>query len=197
MIQQNSHYLGQTSQSAVKSYSLEDIEYIRVQATQKKIPVLQKEKAQQIWELVQTIKPTKILELGTAIGYSGLILTHTNAQLVSVDLDANAQQQAKIVFDSHQRQVTLIHADGIQAMNDLVASNQKFDIIFIDFAKKKYLLAYELAKKLVVKGGYIVSDNVCMPVLTDYLAHVMQDPQCVSTLIEYGDGLLLSEFNSE
>jgi predicted O-methyltransferase YrrM len=175
-------------------YSLHSIDNIREQAVAKHIPVLHKEKAQQLWDLIQTIKPKKVIELGTAIGYSGLILTHTHAQLISIDTDAIALQQAQELFQRYHRQATVMHCDGIVALETLIANAQTADIVFIDFAKKKYLPAYELAKKIVVKGGYIICDNVCMPVLSEFLTHVMQDTSCVTTVLEIGDGLLLSEF---
>ena len=127
------------------------------------IPIIGSEKGEWLQQIVQKIKPKKILELGTANGYSGIILGSKGAKLTTIEQEAELAEEAECNFQQFKIQADVIIGDGVAIVHDLAKDKKNlgtFDIIFIDFAKKKYLSVLEDCLKLVQKHGFIIADNI-------------------------------------
>ncbi|SDC19161.1 O-methyltransferase [Shouchella lonarensis] len=108
-------------------------------------------------------QPKRILEIGTAIGYSAIrmALAIPSAHIVTIERDPVrfAQAEGFVTEAKLQDRITLIHADATEAVNQVVHF-QPFDVLFIDAAKGQYRTFFEQYEPFVKAGGVIWSDNV-------------------------------------
>ena len=162
---------------------------------QRGIPILGKEKGTWLYNKIQQTQPKKVLELGTALGYSGIILGSEGAQLITVEMNPELAEQASRVFQSFHTDAQVVVKDGVQHVKELASkprNHGKFDVIFIDFAKSKYIAVLDDCLKLVTKGGMIIADNITFVGCADYKDAVMKHPQLKTEIISIKDGMSCS-----
>lgn len=130
------------------------------------VPIV-KDKTHEILEqIVKEENPKHILEIGTAVGYSGItMLEASDADLVTIEHDKKLAKLAKANFKNHHllKRVNIILADCLVALARLVASNKYdkyFDFIFLDGPKAQYTQMFDLLMILLADGGTLVVDNV-------------------------------------
>ncbi|MCI5971234.1 MAG: O-methyltransferase, partial [Oscillospiraceae bacterium] len=104
------------------------------------VPIIQKETMHFLKFLMSVIKPEKILEIGTAIGYSSLVFSQylkEGGKIITVELD---EDMAKIALENFKKaqnkSIKLIIGDGGDV---LLNTNEKFDVVFLDANKSLYL----------------------------------------------------------
>ena len=123
-------------------------------------PLILDDSAKFFIETIKSDQPKKILEIGTAIGYSGsLILTNCGGELVTVEKN---EQSAKIATENFARQglsdrVKVINCDAKEFIDNC---NDKFDFIFLDGPKAQYLHYKEKLIDCLNVGGVLFADNV-------------------------------------
>lgn len=160
------------------------------------IPILGREKGTWLWNKVKHVQPERVLELGTANGYSGTILGSEGAELITIDINEEIVKEAQRNFTKFSTNAVVIVGDGVQEVQKLVSHQQNlesFDIIFIDFAKSKYIEVLDNCLKLVKKNGFIIADNISMEGCQNYKMAVLKHPQLKTELIRIKDGLSCSE----
>src|SRR3989344_5302151 len=120
------------------------------------IPIVGHDKGKWLYEKVIETQPEKILELGTANGYSGVILGHENAELITIEIDEKIAEEAKNNFKIFGINAKVIIGDAVEEAKKIANEKKNagsFDLIFIDFAKKKYMEVLDDCIKLVRKNG--------------------------------------------
>jgi len=157
------------------------------------IPIIGPEKGTWLYQMVKEIKPKRVLELGTANGYSGIILGSEGAELTTLELDPKMAKEAQINFTKHKIKAKVIVGDAVEMIRLL---DDKFDIIFIDFAKKKYLDVLEDAIRLCKEKGFIIADNITMEGCQDFKEAVLNHPKLKTEIINIKDGLSCSQLES-
>ena len=116
--------------------------------------------------LLKTIKDnsvTAILEIGTAIGFSGIkMLENSNAKLTTVEKYEKYYLVAKDNFErlGYNDRVCQIFGDARNEMQNLINEGKKFDFIFLDGPKGQYLSYLPMLDKLLIDGGIIFADDV-------------------------------------
>src|SRR3989344_5051052 len=154
------------------------------------IPILGSKKGAWLLQKVQETKPKKILELGTANGYSGCILGSEGAELTTIDVNAIIAEEARQNFKRYGINAQVVVGDAVEIIKKLAKEKSEYyDLIFIDFAKNKYIEALEPSIELVKKGGLIIADNITMDGCQDYKEAVLHHPQLKTELIPIKDGL--------
>jgi len=154
------------------------------------IPILGSKKGAWLLQKVQETKPKKILELGTANGYSGCILGSEGAELTTIDVNAIIAEEARQNFKRYGINAQVVVGDAVEIIKKLAKEKSEYyDLIFIDFAKNKYIEALEPSIELVKKGGLIIADNITMDGCQDYQEAVLHHPQLKTELIPIKDGL--------
>ncbi|HLD39834.1 MAG TPA: class I SAM-dependent methyltransferase [Candidatus Nanoarchaeia archaeon] len=157
------------------------------------IPILRSKKGAWLLQKVQEIKPQRILELGTANGYSGCILGSEGAELTSIDVNAIIAEEARQNFKKYEIKAQVLVGDAVEIIKRLAKEKAEYyDLIFIDFAKNKYITVLENCITLVKKGGFIIADNITMDGCQDYQEAVLHHPQLKTELIPIKDGLSCS-----
>lgn len=131
-------------------------------ASEHNVPIVTKEVAEYIKFMLEMHKTKDVLEVGTAIGYSGTIMAQVikkNAgKLVTIEIDEERYNQARENFaKSGLDNVTQIFGDANEEIKKL---DQKFDFIFIDAAKGKYKNFFDDSWELLNEDGIIFIDNI-------------------------------------
>lgn len=172
---------------------LQDLEY---ESISQGIPIVGRGKGTWLLGKVREIQPERILELGTANGYSGIILGSEGAELTTIDINPEITKKARENFAKFNVNARIVIGDAVQVVQKMMLdenNEETFDLIFIDFAKEGYMKVLENCIRLVKKGGLIVADNITFPGCQDYHKAVLKHPQLRTEIIVIKDGMSCSE----
>ena len=139
---------------------MQKLDDIKLYGRAKGFPIILDEGANFLCDFVATQKPKTILEIGTAIGYSGsLMLLNCDAKLTTIEINEDTAQIAKTNFEQMELtdRVQVIVGD---AGNVLMTLDNKYDMIFLDGPKGQYIKYLPTLLTLLNKSGYLVADNV-------------------------------------
>lgn len=183
---------------------------LREYAEENHVPIIEEECEEFYNFLINTTKPKKILELGTAIGYSAISFSMNESveRLVTVEINEDMVKIAKenIKKSGLEDKIEIVHSDAYEY---LIESSDTFDFIFIDAAKGQYEKYFEEAIKLLNRDGIIVCDNVLfrgmianqelvkrrkitiVKRLRKFLKDIKDDDRFYSSIVPIGDGALL------
>lgn len=174
------------------------------------VPVISKTGAQILKQTVILTRPTKIIEIGTGIGYSGLImLKNSNARLYTVDFNEKNLSAARKNFEKYgyADRVDIIAGDASDIVPLLTG---EADLIFLDGPKGRYYEYYPYLKNLLPRGGVLLCDNVlysgrvsgesetphAKQTITErlnlFFDLLKSDEDMITSVIPAGDGLSLS-----
>lgn len=111
--------------------------------------------------LVAMIKPKRILELGTYVGYSAICLAENlpeDGKLITIDIDDEIEDMAREYINASPRasKIEFIVADALKWLEEC---NETFDLIFIDANKRHYIEYYNAVFDKLTPGGFILADN--------------------------------------
>ncbi len=187
---------------------------IKKEALANKVPILQDKSLELIRLILRIKEPKKILEIGTAVGYSAInFVDELNGNVFVKTIEKNEnmynianQNISKVGFVDN---IDVILADATKYLPNLKEDNV-YDVIFIDAAKGQYLKFLENAIRLIKNGGVIIADNVLFKgrVLSDYNEHkyrtavnrlrnyiniINNDKRLKSTILDIGDGVAVSK----
>lgn len=126
------------------------------------VPIVTKEVAEYLRFLVSSYKIKNILEIGTAIGYSGILMAkeikENNGKLYTIEIDEERYNLAQENFKkSGLSNIISIKGDALEEVKKI---NDTFDFIFIDASKGHYMEFFEDSYKLLNKDGIIFIDNI-------------------------------------
>lgn len=186
-------------------------------ARQENIPIIQHEVVAYFRLLLQTLQPKHILEIGTAIGFSALLMAEyaPDAKITTIDRNEEMIGFAKENFAKYdvRKQITLVEGDAVDVLETLEG---EFDFVFMDSAKSKYIVFLpEVLKRLKV-GGLIVFDDIfqggdiARPIeevrrgqrtiyrgLHHLFDKTLNHPDLTASLVPLSDGLLMLRKNAE
>ncbi|MBZ8173091.1 O-methyltransferase [Staphylococcus cohnii] len=138
------------------------IEQLRPYAVEHHVPIVDRLTLDMIKQLIRIHKPKRILEIGTAIGYSSMQFASVSKEIkvVTIERDVDMQLKAKENFAKfgYHKQIELIEKDALEAFENI--QHESFDMIFIDAAKAQSKKFFTLYAPLLKEGGIIVTDNV-------------------------------------
>ncbi|UOQ46300.1 O-methyltransferase [Halobacillus salinarum] len=146
-------------------------------AEENRIPIMEPLGIDFLMQMVRLKQPERILEIGTAIGYSALRMleAYPKSQIVSVERDSVRfkEAQANIAKLGAEPNIHLIQGDALDVVPE-VEEKGPFDLLFIDAAKGKYEEFFHLYAPFVSDDGMILSDNV---LFKGYVANREQAPE--------------------
>ena len=127
------------------------------------VPIMELTGMESMLQILKIQKPRKILEIGTAIGYSALRMAYTlpDASILTIERDEERIEKAHHFIDraDMKSRILIIKGDALETEN-FVSTEGPFDFIFIDAAKGQYKRFFEIYEKSLAEGGIILSDNV-------------------------------------
>ncbi len=181
-------------------------------AKENDVPISQPESIRLVEVLLKIAGAKKILELGTAIGYSAIRMTKAcGGEVVTVELSGEMAAEAEKNFKRAGvcDKVTLIKGDARQILEEM-PGEEIFDVIFVDAAKGQYMEFFAHCERLLKKGGVLISDNVLYKGMTatdelvvrrkitivrrlrKYLEMLKENKRFSTALLPIGDGVALS-----
>ncbi len=192
-------------------FNEQEFEILKKDALENHIPIIMDDTLEKIKEILKTEKPKRILEIGTAVGYSAsCFVRYSNEDVVvdTIELDEERAKQAienvkKIGVDKN---INIMIGNAVEILPTL---SNEYDIVFIDAAKSKYSIFLEEGIRLIRNGGLILADNVLYKgyVMSDYNKHkqrtavrhlreyikeVTENPNLETEILEIGDGLAIT-----
>lgn len=202
--------------SLVKLHIDERISALRTDALERGIPVADDETLQFLLLTLSAVKPKNILEIGTAIGLSGVAMLSVlpSARLTTIELEEKRYLEGKKNFAlfgvSDRVNAYLGDAGEILSMMD-----GQFDFVFLDGPKAQYEKYLFDLKRLMKKGAVLFADDVLLygwvsgeeptpqkrhsivDKLRSYLEKVTSDEDFITSVLNVGDGVALSVYKSE
>lgn len=138
------------------------LDEIRSSALQDNVPIIRMEMGSLLRFLLTLRRPSSILEVGTAVGYSALFMSEympENCHITTIEKYEKRIPIAKQNFKTAGREdkITLLEGDAAEILAEL---SQPFDFIFMDAAKGQYMHFLPDVLRLLAPGGLLVSDNV-------------------------------------
>lgn len=128
-------------------------------AEENNVPIIQKEGLNFILNYIKENKVKKILEIGTAIGYSAISMALIDENIKITTIERNKEMfslATKNVKDFNlEKRINIIYADALEA-----EIKDKYDLIFIDAAKAQYIKFFEKYKSNLKENGAIITDNL-------------------------------------
>ena len=182
-------------------------------ALQTQVPVIRKSMQQLLRFLLALMKPKNILEVGTAIGFSALLMSEyapRDCHITTIEKYEKRIPIARANFEKAGKtdDITLLEGDAMDVLKEL---NGTFDLIFMDAAKGQYIHFMPEILRLLAPGGLLISDNVLQDGdivesrfavtrrnrtihtrMRDYLFELTHHPELETTILPVGDGVTLS-----
>lgn len=142
------------------------MDFYEIKSRDDYMPFIRDESAKVLFEICQTEKPKNILEIGTAVGYSALLMLEGAKEsfVTTIEKDEKRAQEARVNFEKNgvKQRVNLVIGDAGQVLPQLEDEGKEFDLIFLDGPKGQYLRYLPHLKNLLCKGGLLVADNVLL-----------------------------------
>ena len=195
------------------SGNTEMLDCIEKEAIETYVPIIRKEMQSFLKTLLAIRKPVRILEVGTAIGFSAILMAEYNPIDCHITTIENYEKRIPIARENFKRagkeeQITLLEGDAAEVLKTI---EEPFDFIFMDAAKGQYIHFMPEVLRLLKKDGILVSDNVLQDgdiiesryVVTrrnrtihkrmrDYLYQLTHHEDLVTSILPIGDGITIS-----
>ena len=188
------------------------LEEIKQKALEEHIPIIMDDTLEVIANILTKDKPKRILEIGTAVGYSAICFSkylRKDGIIDTIERDTERIKQANenIKKLGLENQIHIYSGDAVEILPTLT---EKYDAIFIDAAKGKYPFFLKESERLLNPHGIIFADNILYKgyVMSDYNKHkqrtavrnlreyikeVTENPNFETEILEVGDGLAISK----
>ena len=188
-----------------------ELEKIKQKAIEEHIPIIMDDTLEVIAKILTEKKPEKILEIGTAVGYSAICFSEylkENGRIDTIERDEQREAEARenIKKVGVADKIRLYEGDAVEILPTL---NEKYDVVFIDAAKGKYPFFLEQALRMLKDEGIILADNILYKgyVMSDYNKHkqrtavthlrqyikeITENQELETEILEVGDGLAIS-----
>ncbi len=189
---------------------------IEKEGVENSVPIIKKESQSVLRFVLKAYNPQKLLEIGTAIGFSASLMLDVlegNAEILTIEKSPERISDAERNFDKspYKDSIKLVEGDAAEVLKKLTDEKQKFDFVFMDAAKAQYSEYLKHIDKLLRTGGVLLTDNIlqegsvyCSKFsvirrdrtihqrMRQFLDHMMKTDEYSSCIIPIGDGMLLS-----
>ena len=190
------------------------LEEIEKEARKDGVPIIRKEMESFLRVMLSIKKPMRILELGTAVGYSAILMSeciNEKGQIITIE---NYDKRIPIAKENikkagRENVIKLLEGDAMEIMPTL--DSNRFDFVFMDAAKAQYIHFLPEVLRLMKKDGVLITDNVLQEGdliqskyvvrrrdrtihkrMREYLEVVKNHPQLETSIVPIGDGITMS-----
>lgn len=138
------------------------LDELEAYAIQTQVPIIRKEMQSFMRTMLLMNKPKRILEVGTAIGFSALLMSEFMPQDGQITTIENYEKRIPIARANFQKygkedRITLLEGDAAEVLKTLEGP---YDFIFMDAAKGQYIHYLPQIMRILAPGGVLISDNV-------------------------------------
>ena len=196
----------------------EILETIEQEALAADVPIIRREMQSFLEVLLLMKKPMRVLEVGTAVGFSALLMSDYLPEGGHITTIENYEKRIPIARENFRRagkedKITLIEGDATEVLAEMEGT---FDFIFMDAAKGQYIHYLPNVLRLLSDGGCLVSDNVMQDGdiiesrfaverrnrtiharMREYLYELKHHPELETVILPVGDGVTLSTKKEE
>lgn len=189
------------------------LEELEQYAVSERVPIIRREMQSFLKMFLALARPKKILEVGTAIGFSTLLMCEYGRPDLEITTIENYEKRIPIAKDNFKKagregQITLLEGDAGEILKELKGP---FDMIFMDAAKGQYIHWLPDVMRLLAEGGVLLSDNVLQEGdlieshylverrnrtiykrMREYLYELKHNPALVTSILTLGDGVTVS-----
>ena len=189
------------------------LDAIEAEAVSDYVPIIRKEMQSFLKMMLQLQQPRRILEVGTAVGFSAILMAEYNPKPCEITTIENYEKRIPIARENFKRagkqdMIELLEGDAAQVLKTL---QEPFDFIFMDAAKGQYLNFLPDILRLLSPGGILISDNVLQDGdivesrfavtrrnrtihkrMREYLYELTHHEELVTTVLPVGDGITVS-----
>lgn len=182
-------------------------------ALETQVPVIRKSMQSLLKFLLAYAKPKKILEVGTAIGFSALLMSEYAPKGCHITTIEKYEKRIPVAMENFKRagkdkDITLIEGDATEVLKTLEGT---YDMVFMDAAKGQYIHFLPEVLRLLSPGGLLISDNVLQDGdiiesrfavtrrnrtiharMREYLYELKHNPRLETVILPVGDGVALS-----
>ena len=190
----------------------EELAKIKQKALENHIPIIMDDTLDVVTKILEKVKPNRILEIGTAVGYSAICFSEylqPNGIIDTIERDLERVKEAKenIKKAEIEDKICIYEGDAVEILPTLT---HKYDVIFIDAAKGKYPFFLSEALRMSHNGTVIIADNIlykgyvmgdynkhkqrtAVRNLREYIAEITNNEHLETEILEIGDGLAISK----
>ena len=186
---------------------------IEKEAIADEVPIIRKEMGNLLKVLLQLVQPERILEVGTAVGYSSILMSENMPSNCRITTIENYDKRIPVARNNFKRAgkedvITLIEGDALEVLKTLEGP---YDFIFMDAAKGQYINYLPDIKRVLRKGGLLISDNILQEGeivesryavtrrnrtihtrIREYVYELTHSKDFVTSIVPIGDGITLS-----
>ena len=186
---------------------------IEKEAIADEVPIIRKEMGNLLKVLLQLVQPERILEVGTAVGYSSILMSENMPKDCRIVTIENYDKRIPVAKNNFKRAgkedvITLIEGDALEVLKTL---DGPYDFIFMDAAKGQYINYLPDIKRVLRKGGLLISDNILQEGeivesryavtrrnrtiharIREYVYELTHSEDFVTSIVPIGDGITLS-----
>ena len=155
------------------------------------LPIIGPQKGQVLVEVIRQVRPKRVLEVGTLIGYSAILIgkeLEEDAELTTIEIHADEAKEARQNIERANilPKVQVLVGDAVQILPKLKG---QFDLVFIDAEKSEYMDYLRLIEDKLHKGSVVVADNagIFADEMRDYLNYVRSSKRYSSKYVSVGD----------
>ena len=191
----------------------EILEEIEQEALRDSVPIIRKEMQSFLKVLLAIHRPLRVLEVGTAVGFSALLFCEYGPENMQVTTIEKYEKRIPIARDNFRRagrenQITLLEGDAADILKEL---QKPYDLIFMDAAKGQYIHFLDDVLRLMKPGSILISDNVLQggdiieshyaverrnrtiyKRMREYLYELKHNDKLLTSVIPLGDGVTVS-----
>ena len=193
--------------------NIEELKRIKEKALEEHIPIIMDDTLEVIGEYLKDNKPKRLLEIGTAVGYSAICFTEFLDEDGCIDTIEREHERVEEAKENIKRaevdgKINIYEGDAVEILPTL---DYKYDVVFIDAAKGKYPFFLKEALRMLKSDGIIFADNILYKgyVLSDYNKHkqrtavrnlreyikeATENENLDTEILEVGDGLAITKF---
>ena len=199
--------------NSFETQNSEILETIEKEALASRVPIIRKEMQSFLKVLLTLTKPKKVLEVGTAVGFSALLMSEYTPADCRITTIENYEKRIPVAKENflragQQDRITLLEGDAAEVLKKL---KENYDFIFMDAAKGQYIHYLPEVLRLLAKDGVLVSDNVMQDGeiiesrfaverrnrtiharMREYLYELKHREELLTTILPLGDGVAVS-----
>ena len=198
---------------SLETENSEILETIEKEALADYVPIIRKEMQSFLRVMVKIKRPLRILEVGTAVGFSAILMSEAAPESCQITTIENYEKRIPIARENFRRagredKITLLEGDAAEILKTLEGP---YDFVFMDAAKGQYSVYLKEIMRILEKDGVLISDNVLQEGeiiesrfaverrdrtihsrMREYLYLLKHHPELDTTIIPLGDGVAMS-----